>query len=501
MLTLPLLRSVLRVDPADPETTLRSNLTTLRAEVDPEGIDREILRWVSSVSDRAGKVPDLTVAVGHFTDRRDHQHPDGPAALARLTEIERATLPLLSEVEFRVVLDQYREAVMTDVTTRVLIESATILRQGVVRRQLVPDPHTGQASWQNVTIRGVEPALEHLNSGIRGLNVRLRRAAKQGDFAMDMDAALTNYERAVRDPTINVGVLSGIEAIDNVHHGIKRGDLALVLGFVSHLKTTFCLNWFYKAAVYQQKHVALASLETPTDQIRDLLLALHSTHQKFGLDPRHIRITYEKIRGGTLSPMERKAFELVVADFRNPHGDYGRMLYKQPEDRMTVPDIFGWVETEQRSMSEYFELLVIDYLGLVDPEKGEASLGQFSSLNRAIRLSKVHAMDFGNGRGIGVLSPFQANRTGLKEAEAAGGRYNLRALSGANEAERSADIVYYTYLDDALRNAGEVSMGNLKARNSPMITTQWRCYADLATRLIDNLDLSDPTQSKVVGGI
>ena len=34
-----------------------------------------------------------------------------------------------------------------------------------------------------------------------------------------------------------------------------------------------------------------------------------------------------------------------------------------------------------------------------------------------------------------------------------------------------------------------------------MLTTQFRCYADPATRLIDNLDLSDPGQSKGQAGI
>lgn len=495
MLTLPLLRSVLRLTPTDPESTLAANLRTLRAEVQPDGIDRELLTWAGSVAERSGQVPDLVLAHEHFMRRAANGHPDGPAALLRIEEIAKVLPPLFDEASFRVALDLYKEEVMTEITTAMLIESAQILKNGVTTRKLIPGK-----GWQNVTVRGVEPALDHLNLGLRKLEARLKVRTTQGDFREDMDMVLRDYERAERDPGANVGVLTGIDRIDDVHHGLKRGELALILAFTSHMKTTFCLNWFYKAAVYHGKDVAMASLETRTDIIRDLLVCLHSTHPKFGFDPSEIRITFDRMRAGGLTPIERQALVTIKDDLRDCT-DYGRMIYKQPEEQMTVGDIFRWVETEQRSSDADFELLVIDYLGLVDPEKGQAVLGDFGKLNLAIRLAKLAGLEFNHGKGIGVVSPFQASRKGYEEAEKAGGRYTLRALSGANEAERSSDFVYYLYLDDSMRDNGELAVGNIKARQTAMLTTQFRCYADPATRLIDNLDLSDPTQAKVQGGI
>jgi hypothetical protein len=98
------------------------------------------------------------------------------------------------------------------------------------------------------------------------------------------------------------------------------------------------------------------------------------------------------------------------------------------------------------------------------------------------------AMTFANGRGIPIVSPWQANRSGYTEAEKNGGRYKLTAMAGANEAERSADFIYYTYRDDTLRNSREVLLGNLKARNYPEISEPFKAFADPAIRVIDNLD-------------
>lgn len=467
----------------------------LREEVEPDGIDRELLHWTASVAERAGRVPDLTLARDHFTKRSMASHPDGPAALLRLQELEQILPPFLDEAAFRVALDQYKEHLLTEITTAMLIESAQILKNGQTTRKLVP----GQG-WQNVTVRGVAPALDHLHAGMRKLDARLRVRTSQGDFRGEMDAVIAAYERAAKDPGANVGVLSGIDKIDDVHHGLKRGELALVLAYTSHMKSMFCINWFYKAAVYFGKHVAMATLEIPAEDVRDILACLHSTHAKFGLDPATVRITFEKIRGGFLTPDEKAALVMVTDDLKTC-SDYGRMLYKKPEGQLTVADIFQWVDHEQRSTGVPFDMLTIDYLGLVDPEKGMSALDKFSNLNLAIRYSKIHALEFDKGRGIGVLSPFQASRKGFEEAERAGGRYNLRALSGANEAERSADYVYYLYLDDAMRENGELAMGNIKARQSKLLTQQFRLYADPATRLIDNLDLSAPVQGKVQGGI
>ena len=494
-LTLPLLRSVIRCSSADDETHLRVNLTTLRTEVAPEGIDRELLAWLGSVSERAGKVPDLTLARAYYTSRMGQGFPDGPPAISRLDEIIEIapTQILLSESQFRVVLDAYIEDVMRSMTTAVMIESANILRSGIQQRKRV----NGQ--YQMVTVQGVRAAVRHLQEGIATIGTRLKQGAVHGSFQSAMDDIITTYERAARNPGANVGVLSGISQIDNAHRGLKRGELALVLGFTGHMKSTFCLNWYYKAAVLQQKNVAIVPLESNVELTRLHLVALHATHPKFEFDLSKIRLTSPRLREGVLTAEERLALTDVTDDLRS--GDYGLMLYKQPGERVTVDDIRQWLEEEQQRNGKAIDMVVIDYLGLVDPDKQSEGLADIVGLSRAIRKSKSLAMEFDGGKGIGVLSPYQANREGLKEATNAGGRYTLRALAGTPEAERSADYVYYLYLDDALRNARELAVGNIKTRDVQMITEQFRVFADASVKLIDNLSLGSTHQEIVEGGV
>ena len=77
-------------------------------------------------------------------------------------------------------------------------------------------------------------------------------------------------------------------------------------------------------------------------------------------------------------------------------------------------------------------------------------------------------LTFNNGKGIRLLSPFQANRKGWEEAKAHDGVYNLTALSNAHEAERSADVVIALFMDEATKKEGKVKISSLKnRRNSP----------------------------------
>jgi hypothetical protein len=86
------------------------------------------------------------------------------------------------------------------------------------------------------------------------------------------------------------------------------------------------------------------------------------------------------------------------------------------------------------------------------------------NLNNRIKELKQFALHFNGGEGIRLVSAYQANREGKKHADKNDGVYRLDALSYANEAERSADVILYAYLNDELRTNKEVKLGCLKNR-------------------------------------
>jgi hypothetical protein len=451
-----LLRGVLRCDPTDPEDGLITNLTMLRGDLQPTGIDVEVMGFACNILDRAKQVPSLQVAIDHFTDLQTQGLPAGPAALQRLVPLQLSRAPWIDPPSFRLALDKHREDVLQDTTVALLTESIQIMQHGVnVRRNV-----NGQ--WVDVPVKGPSAAVEHLQAGVSSLGYRLRTQQSQGTLSRDTAAIRADYANAKANPQAQYGVLSGLNAIDTRHRGLRNGNLALVLGFAGHMKTTFCMA------------------------------VMHTNHPKFfDAYPNVPPVSFEALNMGSLTPEQEQVFHEAMLDIETHAGSaYGLVHYKEPEKEMTVETIFRWAEQLYRSEGA-LDLLVIDYLGLVDPspsKKGgsRSGLAEYANLNVAIRETKLNALAFAGGRGIPVLSPFQANREGLKEAEKNGGRYTLRALAGANEAERSADLVYYTYLDDTLREANEISVGNIKARNVKLITDQFRFYADGATRLVDD---------------
>lgn len=461
LLTEELLRSIIRFGEEN-EEHLSSNLYTLRQELEPTDIDRTIFEFISDIYDRAKSVPSISLLRQNFEDKQN------PAALARLDAVTDSRS--LSGPEFRYALDKHKERLIQDTVGELLVDASQML-VGSVRKG-------GQV------YTGPDAAINHISHVLASLNTQLKRGSVEGSFRRDAAIVRRQYEAWRNNPGDTVGVLTGIDKIDVSHRGARNGELCLVMGFVSHLKTSFCLNWLYRGAIHFGRNVAIASLETPIDILRLLIYVMHSSHQKFadmGFQP----LDYEKLTTAALSSDEEKLLDLVIEDMQN-NSDYGEIFYKEPQDSLTVNEIQRWAESKHKTTP--LDLMVVDYVGLVDAVKGASPLDSSANLNKAIRQAKMMAMTFGQGRGIPVVTPFQANREGLKDAEKNGGRYKLTALANANEAERSSDKIYYVYLDDVLRNSRELIVGNLKNRNGPVILEQFKVFADPSTRLIDNLD-------------
>lgn len=491
MLPNELLRGIIRFEQED-ELALASNLFHLRNEIEPEGVEADLLAFITDIADKTLIVPKHTLVRAHFEKLQADGDGRGLAGVVRFEEVEQLAvtglLPFETGPEFRVALDAYKQQVLTETLSTTLLEVSNILSTGVNRTKIVNGQRT------NVTLQGPDAAVEYIAEMVTGVNRKLRRGSFEGAFRNDALQLLKDYEYRKQNPQLQYGVLSGLHKIDSIHKGIGRGELALVLGFVGHLKSTFCLNWAYKAATWYGKNVCIVSCETPVKKVRDAIYVMHAAHKKFEGAAGFQSIDYEKVKSGLLSPSEETFFREVIDDFQHCT-DYGQIFYREPEETVTIADIQRWAEAKDRICP--IDLLYIDYLGLVDPGRSTKGMESYAALNMVIRQSKLMAMAFARGRGAAVLSPFQTGREALKDAEKQGGKYSVRAASGANEAERSTDLMYYVYLDNNMRGEKELAVGNLKTRDVPLIIDQFRVYADPSTRVIVNVDVSSKAQQKV----
>jgi replicative DNA helicase len=203
-------------------------------------------------------------------------------------------------------------------------------------------------------------------------------------------------------------------------------------------------------------------LEMPYAQLRRIICVLHSANGRFkaqGKKP----LDYRKVRDGELSPEEEQFYREVLKDLdTNP--EYCRFEVWCPDRDVTVDDIRMEAELMHKQMDVGF--LVIDHGGLVEARKHHSSYTV--ELNTVLKDSKKLALHFNGGEGVPLLMLFQINRDGKDQADKSDGAYKMRALSYANEAERSADVISTTYLNDAHREAGTTKCCCLKNRDNPL---------------------------------
>ncbi len=260
------------------------------------------------------------------------------------------------------------------------------------------------------------------------------------------------------------GKFTGLNEIDKVCHGVKPGELWIHAGFVGELKSTFSMTWCYNLMTRYRSNVFYASLEMKYDHIRRLLYTIHSTHQKFkqaGYKP----LDYRKVRDGELTPEEENFFQVVIADFvTNP--DYGSFDVWAPDDDVTMDDVR--MEAELQHKQSEIGLLVVDHSLLVEPKKKNRNKDYTVSSNSVVRDAKKLALHFNGGQSLPVCLLFQISRQGRDDAEKNDGVYKLKALSYANEAERSADVVTTTFLDKTHRDNNTTKVCCLKNRDNPL---------------------------------
>lgn len=313
--------------------------------------------------------------------------------------------------------------------------------------------------------KGVRDAVEYFISGADELLTVDAKGKLKGDVTEDGDEVMADYQAQKNNPLI--GRCMGLKNIDHSTKGLRPGELMLILGYVGELKTTVALNYAYNTAIYYGWNVMYFSLEMKYEQVRNILYCIHSTHEKFKRhDGDELYVDYQRLRDGELTPDEEELLQRVIDDFKaNQGGEYGRIIVERPTDDLTVSEIKLKAEVEHRKHG--LGLIIADHAGLIENDKGRSVNNYGTSLNYVLKDLSQLALNFNEGEGIPVCTPFQANRDGWKEACKNGGHYKLNALSWANEAERSASLIIYSFLGDTseLRDNNEVKIGCLKNRD------------------------------------
>lgn len=330
---------------------------------------------------------------------------------------------------------------------------------------------------------GVKAAIAHFNAGAHLLLSPDKNAKLRGNLRADGQPVWDEYQLAKTNKDLVWGKFTGLNNIDQICHGIKRGELWIHAAYTGELKTTFALNWCYNLVTRYRTNVFYVSLEMTYEHLRKLIFTLHSCHRKFALMG-YKPLDYRKVRDGELTPEEEAFFQIVIRDFVECP-EYGAFDVWRPDDDVTIDDVR--LETELSHKQNEIGLVVIDHGGLMEARKKKRNKDHVVELNSVIRDSKKFALNFNHGEAVPTLLLFQINRMGKDDADKAEGRYKAKSLAYANEAERSADVITTTYLNPEHRKNGTTLFDNLKNRDNPLVEP-FEASVDFKSRRIYNFD-------------
>lgn len=311
-------------------------------------------------------------------------------------------------------------------------------------------------------LQGVRDSIIYFTSKAHDLIPSEHNARTRGDVRHDAQPAWDEYQVAKHDKDKVWGKFMGIEEIDTVCHGLKRGEMWVHAAFTGELKSMFSINWAYMLVTRYRTNVFYCSFEMPYEQLRRIILVRHSANPRFEVQGKK-PLDYRKVRDGELTPEEEAFYKEVLTDW-DENEEYCQFHIWCPDRDVTIDDIRLEAELLHKQIDVGF--LVLDHGGLIDPRKRNSNYTV--ELNSVLRDAKKMALYFNHGEGLAVLTLFQINRDGKDQADKSDGKYKLRALSYANETEKSADTVTTTYLNDTHRENGTSMCCCLKNRDNPL---------------------------------
>lgn len=403
-----------------------------------------------------------------------------------------ATLPLEGTFEYHCL--QLRELAAERMTGEALAQSMEILHHG--------------AMDGSERIQGHLAARQHALAAFGQIDRELNQQdAPEGDMRSEAEDIFAEYGRRAEHRRTGTGtVATSFAALDHVlGGGLQPGEVCLVAADTNAGKTSLVSQWAWHAVTQQGKNVVIFTSETNRVQVRFKIIARHSRwaadqyQDKFpqlrrGLNTRDLR-------AGTLNDLELNFFRSVVHNFAgNPL--HGRCYVAQVPRAATI----STVEARLASISRMFpvDLVIIDSLYLLRGDRKRQSKRE--ELSDIVVEANQLATTFAHGHGVPLISPWQMNREGNKEARARG-FYTTADLAETAEASNTADLILSLIVAPEVADwrAAPIRLGTVKVREGERLSEPLDLVVDYATSYFEPLGgttrQEDPLAGMDLGGV
>lgn len=220
------------------------------------------------------------------------------------------------------------------------------------------------------------------------------------------------------------GVGSGYVELDNLTCGFQRGEMIIIAARPSVGKTALAMNIVEHVGVDLHKPVLVFSLEMSKQQLAQRMLCARS-----GVDS-------HKLRSGALSQDDRTKLTMAVGELS--------------EGKIFIDDTPGLTALDLRSKArrlkqqQGIEMVVIDYLQLMEATREESRQQEISSISRGIK-ALARELD------LPVICLSQLNRESEKDKRLP----RTSDLRESGSIEQDADVVMLLHRESVLHRGDE----------------------------------------------
>lgn len=210
---------------------------------------------------------------------------------------------------------------------------------------------------------------------------------------------------------------------------VYNSDFFGILGYKGGGKSTISRFMAYNMAM-QGKSILHISLENDATVERNKYVLLHAHNPIFNGE--FATLSYRGFKQGTLNKQQRGWLDYIAKDFRDRVS--GRMVLRQPQTA-------SWEHvkaiTEMQENSHPVDVLLIDYLQLLEPAAGRADDVR-TRMGRMVKDVRQFGLTFRSSNKLVIISPIQSNEEGLKKALENDFVWSLSAVN--NDKELSASM-------------------------------------------------------------
>ena len=270
--------------------------------------------------------------------------------------------------------------------------------------------------------------LNNVEQEIMGI-YRSRKAEKFTDIKDVCNRVSEEINKKAKNQADIVGLDTGFTKLNYYTQGFQKGALIILAARPAMGKTAFALNLAYNIAK-EKKKVAVFSLEMPSDQLVERMIANNS------------QISLRYIKNGKISDEgnQWQRFNAAVADLSKLD------IYFDDSSDKTMAKIK--TKCRKLKVEEGLDFIMIDYLQLISSDKDNDRLSEFEKVTRISRALKLLAIELD----IPVLALSQLSRDVEKREDK---KPIMSDLRSSGSIEQDADIVMFLYRDEVYNKNSE----------------------------------------------